>query len=371
VQDVVEGEFDQLETYEAKLVALETFAADQARRAVLSHGVATEFLAAKEDELYLQALYAQQLEGDLRGLTVPPFLIEFVTKAWSKVLLRNAARHGADADAVKRARAAARELVMSVQPKTTPQHRKDFLAALPALMQALNEGLNLIGWPDAQRRQFFGQLMPAHAEALKAPNARQLDINLMARQVDGAFAKPMPSRADLQAKGVKLPVLSDEIIVPTLTPDEARKIGFVDEAAVDWKHQVDIDVAVLAAQQEAEQATKPLGPLPAPEGPVEPSIGRELADHVQVGHAYEMNLKGDWHKVRLVHVSPGRTFYVFQRGQRHKQAVSFTHRMLVRLCDASRLRAYEGAQLIERATARVHRHMAGLAPLVQVSGAMH
>jgi len=252
--------------------------------------------------------------------------------------------------------------VMSVQPKPTPTHRKSFLAALPALMQTLNDGMNLVAWPDAERRAFFGQLMPAHAEALKAPNARPLDINLMARKIDGALARPIPSRADLAATGAKLPVLNEEIVVPRLSPEEARQIGLVEEAAVDWKRKLDIDVAVLAEQQEAELATRPIGPLPAPDGPPEPSAGRELADHVQVGNAYEMNLQGDWHKVRLVHVSPARTFYVFQRGQRHKQAVSLTHRMLVRLSEAGRLRAFEGAQLMDRATARAQRHLKHLMP---------
>jgi hypothetical protein len=60
---------------------------------------------------------------------------------------------------------------MSVQPKPTPAQRKAFLAELPKLMQDLNEGMNLIGWPEAQRRAFFGQLMPAHAEALKSQAA--------------------------------------------------------------------------------------------------------------------------------------------------------------------------------------------------------
>ena len=357
VQAVVEGEFDQIATYETKLAALESFAAELAQRAVAAQGVAADLLAAREDEVHLQALYARQLEADLKGLTAPEFVLDFVSQVWSRVLLRAAARHGADSEAVARLRVAGRELVLSVQPKPTPAHRKAFLGALPALMQTLNEGMNLVDWPDAERRAFFGKLMPAHAEALKAPNARTLDINLMARQVEGALARPIPSRAELEAKGIKLPVLSDEIVVPRLSAEEARQIGLVDESAVDWRHAVDIDVAVLAEQQEAAQAAQPIGPLPAPEGPLEPSAGRELAGHVQVGNAYEMNLEGDWHKVRLVHVSPGRTFYVFQRGQRHKQAVSLTHRMLVRLCEANRLRSFEAAQLIDRATARARRSL--------------
>jgi hypothetical protein len=73
-----------------------------------------------------------------------------------------------------------------------------------------------------------------------------------------------------------------------------------------------------------------------------------------------MHLDEKWHKVRLNHVSPGRSFFVFTRGGRHKQTISMTHRMLVRLCDTGRLRAFENCYLIERATARARRQLAAL-----------
>ena len=38
---------------------------------------------------------------------------------------------------------------MSVQPKGSPTLRKKFLMQLPPLMKDLNEGMKLIGWPEA------------------------------------------------------------------------------------------------------------------------------------------------------------------------------------------------------------------------------
>lgn len=367
VHDVVEGDFEQIEIYDNKLAALEEFAAELSSRNAAAHGAAPALLAAKEDEAQLTELYARQLEMDLRGLAAPEFIVHFVSQVWSRVLLRTALTHGGDSPEMKRARQACLDLVLSVQPKPTPAHRKSFLAGLPNMMQALNMGLNLIGWPDGERRAFFGQLMPSHAEALKAPSARMLDINLMARQVDGALAKPVPSRESLGAPGMQLPVLSEEIVLPRISAEEARQIGLVDEASIDWNGKVDIDVAAFAeerqAVKEAELAAKPIGPLPAPAEPVEPTAGRGLADHVQVGNAYHMHLDDEWHRVRLVHVSPARTFYVFTRGERHKRAHTLTHRMLVRLCESGRLRAFEGVELFDRATARARKHLTHLTPL--------
>jgi len=92
----------------------------------------------------------------------------------------------------------------------------------------------------------------------------------------------------------------------------------------------------------------------------DPVRGRELASSLQVGFAYEMQIEGQWTKVRLTHVSPGRTFFMFKHGPRQRLSVSLTQRMLQRLCETHRLRAYEQATLLERATERARRQLASL-----------
>lgn len=357
VQEVVEGDFDQIEVYEQKLQALEVFVAEQGRREAQAQGNAADLLSAKEDEMRLRLLYKQQLEADLKGLQGPDFVREFVSDVWSQVLLKAGA--GNDIDRLKRLRQIGRELFMSVQPKTSPQQRKAFLAELPKLMKELGEGMDLIGWPDAQRRAFFGQLLPAHAEALKAQMVRQLDFNLLQRQVEGALDKPLPTSDDLKTRPLTVPVLTEAVdaavVAPRFTAEEAARVGLIDEAQVDWSGQVE---AAPAAEPEIKTVDIAIEGLPAPTEPIDPTQGKSLADHVQIGFAYQMHLEGSWQKVRLVHVSPGRTFFVFNHGQRHKQTVSLTHRMLLRLCETGRLRAFENGQLLERATARARRQLA-------------
>ena len=368
VNEVVEGDFDQIEVYEQKLAALEAFVADQALHEGQADGDAAALLAEKEDEMRLRQLYAQRLAGDLKDVAVPAFVRDFVSRVWSQVLLRADASGGKDGgpdgEAALRLRRAGRELMLSVQPKPTPTHRKTFLAELPKLMQDLTEGMNLIGWPDAMRRSFFGQLMPAHAEALKLPAGRQLDLNLMARQVEGALQRPVPSREELLAVAA-LPVLTDEMSAPNLSREEVLQVGLVEESAVNWNGTIDIDLGAEADTPPAQP--QPAGPgLPAITEAPEATQGRELADHIQVGFAYQMHLQDSWQKVRLSHVSPGRSFFIFTHGGRHKKTVSLTQRMVVRLCEAGRLRAFENATLIERATERARRQLATLTtPAVQ------
>jgi len=359
VQEVVEGDFDQVEVYEHKLAALEAFTAEQARREEQAEGEAAALLAEKEDQLRLRQLYAQRLEGDLKDVAAPPFLRDFITRVWSQVLLRAAGQGGADGPLAQRLRRVGRELFLSVQPKPTPAHRKAFLAELPKLMLELTEGMNLIGWPEAQRRDFFGQLMPAHAESLRGTAVRQLDINMMARQVEGALERPLPSPADVKAAALTLPVLTEEVVLPSFSADEASRVGLVSESAVDWDGTVDIVIGDDDATA-ADDGTPIAAGLPASAGPAEPVSGRALADHVQIGFAYQMHLGGQWQKVRLSHVSPGRSFFIFTHGARHKQTVSLTQRMLTRLAEAGRLRTFENGYLLDRATARARRQLASL-----------
>jgi len=362
VQEVVDGEFDQIAVYEHKLQTLEHFIAGQARAEVQALGKADAVLAAKEDQLRISQRYAQELGNALNGLPVPDYLRNFLADTWSLAIASMAAEDGAEGERTQRLRSAGRTLVMSVQPKGTPAERQQFLRQLPQLMKDLNAGLDRIHCPDATRQTLFAQLLPAHADSLKGQSLSTLEHNLLARRLDTALATPLPDAADLPALGnpssQTVAALQAVAASAVFTPAEARAVGLVDESAVDWSQAVDID---LGAEAEVSAADLQIAGLPTPE-PVEPMSGQSLADHVQIGFAYQMQLQGDWQKVRLAHVSAGRSFFVFTHGAKQRETLSMTHRMLVKLCAAGRLRAMESAFLLERATARARRQLAALAP---------
>ncbi len=153
----------------------------------------------------------------------------------------------------------------------------------------------------------------------------------------------------------------DEVIAePAFSPAEARQVGLVAEQAVDWSGAVTPDTAPAeapVAPEDLQLAGLP-GPDPAAAEPVEPVSGAALARHMQAGALYRMHLDDGWHRVRLAYVSPNRAFYAFTRGQKHQRTVSLTARMLLRLCEAGRLRADEAASLLDRASARARRQLA-------------
>ena len=369
VQEIVDGDFDQIDLYSAKLAELEGFIAEQTHVAADKTGAVTT-LAAKESELRIQQRYMLQLRTALAPLQLPSYLGDFLPQVWSQALVQATRRDGADSDRALRFRRVGRDLVMSIQPKGSPMLRKRFLMQLPPLMKDLNEGMQLIGWPEAAQRALLSQLLPAHAESLKSQPMSELDFNMMAKQLEGIFNAPIPGIDSASAVG-DLPEVDEAVIAQRFTPEEAAQVGLVQESAVDWDGHVDIDLG--ADQPPMSTPAGASAPMPLDSGaqaliapnsgsgePPEPSQGAQLIDHIQLGFAYQMHLKNEWQKVRLAHVSSGRGFFLFTRGAKHQETISMTSRMLARMCETGRMRAVESAYLMERATQRARKQLAGI-----------
>ena len=388
IQEIIEGDFDQIKLYSAKLAALETFIGEQTLGQAQLQGAAST-LNRKESELRLQQRYMVQLQGALAELPLPPYLREFLPQVWSQALMLAASRDGADSNRAQRFRRVGRDLVMSVQPKGTPTLRKKFLMALPPLMTDLCEGLQLIGWPAAAQQDFFGRLLPAQADSLKGQPLSELDHNMLVKQLDTVFNMAVPN-ADSLSPADPVPEVDSAVMARRFTADEARRVGLVEEAAVDWAATVDTDVDFEIdvrtgsdASTMAAAVTPPEAPLPdalsaqtwltsgdpgsAPVAPSqpgceapEPNRGASLIDHVKLGFAYQMHLKDEWQKVRLTHVSAARSFFIFTTGRKHQETISMTARMVTRMCESGRMRAVESAYLMERATQRARKQLAAM-----------
>jgi len=371
VQEIVQGDFDQIDLYTAKLGALETFIAQQAKEEVQANASAVTLVDAKESDLRVQQRYMLQLQAALNPMALPDYLRNFLSQVWSQALAQATKSHGVNSELVQRLKRAGRDLVMSVQPKGSPAMRKKFLMQLPPLMKDLNEGMALIGWPDAAQKEFFSKLLPAHADSLKGQPLSELEYNLLAKQLEAVFNTALPEPDGL-LRDVPMSSMGAAPIEPHFSPDEAKRIGLVQESAIDWSGSVDIDLSADTGPDTEPGAaggdTQP-GPLHVggvdidldlSSEPAEPSQGAQLMDHVKLGFAYQMHLNDQWQKVRLSYVSPGRAFFVFTRGKRHHETVSLTSRMLARMCETGRFKAFEQAYLMERATARARKQLAAL-----------
>ena len=358
VDAIVEGDFDNPALYERKLGELEQFIEQATSREAAEQAAVAELLRGKEADLRVHQRYMQILKRELADVELPEFLRDFLTQIWSQVQVMAAARHGADSPLAQRMKKAGHELALSVQPKGLPQLRKAFLLGLPQLMRDLNDGLGMIQWPEEAKQAFFAQLLPAHAECLKATPHHELTQRMLEQRLSKVEHLAIPSREEAANDPLPSPV-GDLSASPTLTvvsalsQEEIRATGFVPEAAIDAAAPLDIDLDAPVDPSLADIDINLDSPPP-------PSTGVQLVNHIQKGTAYQMLMQDQWKKVRLTWVSEGRTFFIFTHGHTHKQTISLTARTLAKMCEGGRFKAFEQAELIERATLRARRQLAAL-----------
>lgn len=358
VDSIVEGDFDNPGLYERKLSELEGFIEQTTSRDAAEQAAVAELLNGKEADLRVHQRYMQILKRELADVEIPEFLRDFLTQIWSQVQVMTAARHGADSAMAQRMKKAGHDLALSVQPKGQPQLRKSFLLGLPQLMRDLNDGLGMIQWPEEAKQAFFAQLLPAHAECLKATPHHELTQRMLEQRLTKVEQLAIPSREEAANDPLPSP-LADLASAPTLTVvsalsvEEAKTAGFVAEAAISADAPLDIDLDAPADPCLADIDINL-------DAPPTPSAGMQLVHHIQKGTAYQMLMQDQWKKVRLTWVSEGRTFFIFTHGHTHKQTISLTARTLAKMCDSGRFKAFEQAELIERATLRARRQLAAL-----------
>ena len=423
IQDIVDGDFEQIEVYIRTLRELEQHTADAAEAAVEHQAAAPTVVARKESQLRTQQRYRAQLQAALEPLKLPTYLHDFLTQVWSQALLE-AARVSDDPAILARYRAVGRNLVLSIQPKGATAQRQRFLLQLPGLMRDLADGVHRIGWPTPAHQTFLDALQPSHASALRSPPLSELDYNLLSRRLDSVFGAPLPTTDGTATINKVAPDASGEDSVPvSFSEDEARQIGFIPDQTVPLNGplpsvealamptfedvpplaasaagvaradpgsglDIDLDLDLSATAEAARSPSDDTGPVTLPQAleearvdpvaplareagldidlgaatleAVEPALGGGLADHLRIGFAYEMLLQDRWQKVRLSHVSPARSFFVFTHGHRHQQTLTMTARMVRRICEGGRMRAVESAYLIERASERAREQLAKL-----------
>jgi hypothetical protein len=378
ITEIVEGDFDQIDLYHAKLIDLEEFTAEQLRAEVKASPLG-KTLETKEVEWLLQRHFTVRMQAALEPITLPSYLKEFLGKVWAQVILAAAQRDGATSVDAKQYRRAGYDLVVSIQPKQTARQRMDFLSNLPGLMAQLNKGMASIDWPEESRSEFLGKMVSEHAGSLKAAPLSELDYNMLLRKAEAAFKTPIPSREEAEREPppatpsiapTPVPPGSPEVrpivVEQRFSPEEAKKIGLVAEDAVNWASEVvsDVPAATDAGTPNAAPAAPAAGArsilAPTTDEPVEPTEGPQLRHHLQLGISYQLQLKNQWEKVRLTYMSPARNLFLFTYGSKDRQVISMTARMLERLCEARRMRTFEAASLIDRATASVQRHLAAL-----------
>ncbi len=236
VKEIVDGDFDQLDLYDAKLLELERFVAEQTHAEIRASAAAAT-LRGKELEWRVQQRFSQQLREALEPLALPAFLRDFIAGVWSQAIVMASRRDGEAAAYTARLRCAGADLVRSIQPKRSLDERKQFVSGLPALMAELTQGMKFIDWPQAAQDEFFGQLVTQHAGSLKGTARSELDHNMLVRHLEAAFRLPLPSSDEAANDATPAPV-DGAPVEQRFSLEEELAIGLVSENEVDWSRDV-------------------------------------------------------------------------------------------------------------------------------------
>ena len=118
-----------------------------------------------------------QLRGVLAGLSIDPFLYEFLTTTWVQVIER---AEGQAATVLRRFRQLVPDLLWSLLPKNTAEERSRLIALLPAIVGTVRQGLVLVDWEESQQRKLLDWLVAAHSRSLRSPITGAPDLALSA-----------------------------------------------------------------------------------------------------------------------------------------------------------------------------------------------
>jgi hypothetical protein len=151
----------------------------------------------------------------------------------------------------------------------------------------------------------------------------------------------------------ELPVARVAAVVPVLPSATATQSTPVAAAAPAEAGDADAFPTIEAPPVAAAVAAAATPPPAAAAEPDEPTEGPRLLAHLQIGVSYRLHLKDQWQKVRLMHMNASRTFFLFTHGAEDRGTISMTVRMLGRLCDTGRMKAFEEKSLLDRATERL------------------
>ena len=121
----------------------------------------------QQQEVLPDRLAFEAIEARLEGTEVPGVLREFLRDSWRDVLQYALDHEGYDSESWHRQESVVDDLMWSVEPKTTADDRRKMVMLLPRLLDALREGMTLIGCSSQQIDGLIDALEPVHMACLR------------------------------------------------------------------------------------------------------------------------------------------------------------------------------------------------------------
>lgn len=169
VHDVLTDFDADLAPFDAMAARLGRFVEDRTRAEdAIARRIAQEIEAREREEVPERAA-AREVKRRLRArLWVPAPVREMLLGSWVRALAVVHRGEGAGSQPWQELLATMDDLLWSVEPKASPEGRRRLAAMLPALIDALAQGLQRAQVDDEHCREFLSMLVDCHAHAVKS-----------------------------------------------------------------------------------------------------------------------------------------------------------------------------------------------------------
>jgi exonuclease VII small subunit len=157
------GIFDIVREQLLALMAREDARIEQEAQAAAERVMQEEALAVAK------GVAQEEIRARVVGKLGPGPVLEFLVEQWLKLMLIIHVKRGASSEAWRHALEAMDQLIWSVQPKDTPEERRQLATVVPPLLKRLGAGLEVAGVEHEVREFFFAELMKTHTRLMSAP----------------------------------------------------------------------------------------------------------------------------------------------------------------------------------------------------------
>ncbi|WP_269533412.1 DUF1631 family protein [Chitinimonas sp. BJYL2] len=328
IERLLAEEHENVGLFSKMLDEFDTFIARQLRAADEQVEKAVQAVEAAESRTLQFARTTAAIADTLTGLTLDPYLHDFLINGWA-----HAIAHAEQNDPAKAGRfwMLIPDLIWSIAPKMSKPERDRLLGQIPTLLKTLKEGIELIGWTQPQQQALQSWLIDAHTHALRTSQVAAVVPSI--EQMRERFGAQSPVDPNAMAR-VSRGEVNRDVLDQTI-----REL----EVELNLLDQVLDQTGEMAAETGGALASVMAGADGAELDPDAEAMAR-----LKSGVAIEINLAGKPNQARLNWINPSETNLVLTIEGDSKPAM-VTVRTFLRLMRTGRARFVEAAPLFERA----------------------
>ena len=187
---------DQLDLFSEVLSDFESYLAEEEREAEQVVQASAEDITTDERQELAEIVANAELDRRINSAQPPEFLERFLRAQWRSVLVATYLDKGEESDEWRSVLADMDNLLWSVQPKRSPDARKDLVGRLPGMLSRLRSRMAEVEWEPDARDAFMSDLAGTHARAVTATK----DTPIVAAATPSPLSSPLAT-AIAEAEG--------------------------------------------------------------------------------------------------------------------------------------------------------------------------